>query len=391
MLFTVRAGLGHLHPLAPIAHAAEVAGHEVRFAASHSTVRAVEQVGFRCHPAGIDIGGEDLERLVPTLKGTTGNDRAALFWRYVFAEHSPKAMIPAILALASSWRPDVIVREDTEFGGCIVAECLGIPHAAVQTTAFRPHFYASIAEPLNQRRSEVGLPLDRDSAMPFRYLFLSPFPTGYLNQEVTLPATTHQLRPVPFDRSGTESLPNWLEHLPDRPTVYISLGTVSNNHPEIFHAFLDGLRDEPLNLIVTVGRDQDPGQFGSQPEHIHIEHYIPQTLLFQHCSLVVTHGGSGTVMAALTYGLPLVIVPIEADQPENAERCAALRLAGIVQPAELTPERAREVVLTVLDDPEYRIKAERMRAEIAALPGPEHGARLLERLATAKAPLLTRG
>lgn len=227
--------------------------------------------------------------------------------------------------------------------------------------------------------------------MPFRYLFLSPFPTDYLNQEVTLPATTHQLRPVPFDRSGAESLPNWFEHLPDRPTVYISLGTVSNNHPEIFHAFLHGLRDEPLNLIVTVGRDLDPAQFGSQPEHIHIEHYIPQTLLFQHCNLVVTHGGSGTVMAALTYGLPLVILPIAADQPENAERCAALGLAQIIQPAELTPERARQVVLGVLGDPKYRINAERMRAEIAALPGPEHGARLLEQLATAKAPLLTRG
>lgn len=131
VLFTVRSGLGHLHPLAPIAHAVEAAGHEVLFAASHSVVRAVEQVGFRCHSAGNDVGGKDVERLIPALKGTGGKERAALYWRYVFAEHSPRALIPALLALASSWRPDVIVRDDTEFGGCIVAECLGIPHAAV--------------------------------------------------------------------------------------------------------------------------------------------------------------------------------------------------------------------------------------------------------------------
>jgi len=45
---------------------------------------------------------------------------------------------------------------------------------------------------------------------------------------------------------------------------------------------------------------------------------------------VLTHGGSGTVMAALTHGLPMVIVPIMADQPENAERCAALGVAQVI-------------------------------------------------------------
>ena len=125
-----------------------------------------------------------------------------------------------------------------------------------------------------------------------------------------------------------------------------------------------------------------------QPAHVHIERYIPQTLLFGRCTLVITHGGSGTAMAALAHGLPLVIVPIAADQPENAERCAALGLGRVVPLVALTPERAREAVLGVLADPAHRQAAERLRAEMAALPGLEHAVDLLERLARGKQPLL---
>src|SRR5215471_5852006 len=98
---------------------------------------------------------------------------------------------------------------------------------------------------------------------------------------------------------------------------------------------------------------------------------------------------SGTLVAALSRGLPVVLVPITADQPENAKRCAALGLGRMIAPTELTPERARDAVLDVLDDPSYRRNAERLCDEIATLPGPEYAVALLERLAVAKQPLLT--
>jgi UDP:flavonoid glycosyltransferase YjiC (YdhE family) len=285
--------------------------------------------------------------------------------------------------------PDLIVRDDLEFGGCIAAELLEIPHAAIQAVAFRPHLYDLIKEPLNQRRTEAGLPPDPHLAMPFRYLFLSPFPPGYLNPAVPLPRTTHHVRPVPFDRSGDEVAPAWLSDLPDRPLVYLTLGTIFNYWTDIFRAFIEGLRDEPVTLVVTVGRNGDPGQFGPQPEHVRIERYIPQTLLFPRCDLVVTHGGSGTTMAALAHGLPLVVIPISADQPENADRCAALGVARVIQPAELSADLAREAAREVLGNGAYRLAAERMRDEIAALPGPEYAVTLLERLATERQPLIT--
>lgn len=85
--------------------------------------------------------------------------------------------------------------------------------------------------------------------------------------------------------------------------VFISLGTIMNQRTAVFDTLIRALRDLPVQLIVTVGRDQDPQQFGPQPGNVHIERYIPQTQLFPICNVVVTHGGSGTINAALTAGL----------------------------------------------------------------------------------------
>ncbi len=307
--------------------------------------------------------------------------------RAVFAGLYSRHMLPDLLALAATWPPDLIVREETEYGGCLAAGALGLPHAMVGISAVgdripRDH----LAAPLAAHRADHGLPPDPGLGMIHRYLTLAPFPPGFQDPALPSAPTIHHLRPLLGDRSGPEGLPAWVRDLPDRPVAYVGLGTRANE-PAIFRAFLAGLRDAPLTLIVTVGRDQDPADYGPQPPNVHIERYIPLSLLLPHCDLAVTSGSSGTVTAALAHGLPLVVVPLAADQPENAARCAALGLGRVVPPADLTPETARQAVLAVLGDPAYRATAERLRDEIAALPGPEHAVALLERLAIEKQPI----
>jgi UDP:flavonoid glycosyltransferase YjiC (YdhE family) len=90
-------------------------------------------------------------------------------------------------------------------------------------------------------------------------------------------------------------------------------------------------------------------------------------------------------MAALAHGLPQVIVPIAADQPENARRCEALGAGVTLEQIMVNPASARVAVWQVLDDPSYRANAERLRAEIEALPGSEETVRLLEGLVTGAA------
>jgi MGT family glycosyltransferase len=204
--------------------------------------------------------------------------------------------------------------------------------------------------------------------MLFRYLLIVPAPPSYHDTATPLPATARAIRHVDFDRSGEERLPSWVNDLGDRPVVYATMGTAFNRVANIHAAILDGLCHEPITLIVTTGRDQDPADFGPQPPHVHIERYVPQSMLFPHCDLVVTHGGSGTVMTALGHGLPMVIVPVSADQPDNARRCEQLGVAKIIPPANRTREALRNAVRDVLSDPGYRQTAERLRDEMALLP-----------------------
>jgi UDP:flavonoid glycosyltransferase YjiC (YdhE family) len=95
-----------------------------------------------------------------------------------------------------------------------------------------------------------------------------------------------------------------------------------------------------------------------------------------------------TPFARASFGLPMVIVPLGADQPDNAARCAELGASRTLDPSDLRPEVVRETVLDVLQMPSYRQAAARLRAELDGLPGPKAAVVLLERLARDREPLV---
>ena len=101
------------------------------------------------------------------------------------------------------------------------------------------------------------------------------------------------------------------------------------------------------------------------------------------CDAVVFHGGSGTMLAALAAGVPMVMLPTAADQPANAD-AVTLAGAGIA-----LPPTARDVDAVVgalgqvLNEPAYREAARGIAGEIAAMPEPAALVPALERLAAA--------
>ncbi len=143
---------------------------------------------------------------------------------------------------------------------------------------------------------------------------------------------------------------------------------------------LAGLRELPATVIVTVGRNLDPERFGPQPDNVHIERYIPQSVLLPHCDIVVNHGGSGSVIGALAHGLPLVVLPMGADQLPNAQRCEQLGVGVMLDAVRVTSRSIRLATTALLRDAYAREAAERIRDEIASLPGPEAAVPLLEQL-----------
>ncbi len=85
-------------------------------------------------------------------------------------------------------------------------------------------------------------------------------------------------------------------------------------------------------------------------------------------------------MGALEHGLPMVLIPMGADQLLNTARCRELGVARVLDAVTATPETICDAVSTVLIDTSYREEAERFRDEIARLPGSAHAVPLLEAL-----------
>lgn len=395
-LFTTMTGLGHFHPLVPPARALAAAGHEVRVASAASFRPRIEASGLSAVAAGFDrerdAGDDRYVRLQAELEALPPDGPARTLFRIhrLFGGLYAERMVPDLLAIAERWKPDLLVRESAELGGCIAAEALGLPHASVRTNTMLSADSARelAAAEMAALRSRHDLPPDPGNHMLFRYLHLAFEPPGFGDGDWPPAPTAHLLRPVPFSDSGDEALPGWVARLSGRPVVYATLGTVFNSRtPGLFEAIVAGLRDAPIELILTIGRDRDPAELGPQPENVHIERYIPQSLLLPHCDVVLTHAGFSTVAAALGHGLPVVSIPIDADQPVNAERCVALGVGVTVEPGERTPEAIRAAADEVLRDPAYRRNAERVRDEMARLPGPDHAVTLLERLATERRPI----
>ena len=98
----------------------------------------------------------------------------------------------------------------------------------------------------------------------------------------------------------------------------------------------------------------------------------------------VCHGGSGTTLAALAFGLPLLIVPQGADQHANAAACERVGCARILDLATLTSGAVADAVAALLQPsaPE-RAAAEAIADEINAMPAPAQVAADLQAFATA--------
>jgi UDP:flavonoid glycosyltransferase YjiC (YdhE family) len=393
VLLTTQPGLGHLHPMVPLAQALQQAGHEVAFACARSFCPMVQGVGFRSFPAGLDWLESEPEQTFPELQKTPLERLGMWFMSRVLGHITAQQMVPDLLDVCRSWKPDVIVRDQWEFGGCVAAERLDIPHATINVGLFMP---ASLLRPIigaqmARLRSAYDLPPDPNLDMLYRYLYLSFVPPSYQVPSHPLAPVAHSLRPVFFDRSGNEELPAWVDQLPARPTVYATLGSVYNRTPGIFQAIIEGLREEPVNLILSVGSNQDPAQFDPGLPHVHVERYIPHTLLFPHCDLIITHGGFNTIMSALSQSLPMLVCPISADHAYSAVRCVALGLGRSIRYVNLSPQAVREAIHDILQDPSYRQNAQRLREEMMSLPDLRRAVALLVKLAVEKTPQIAAG
>jgi UDP:flavonoid glycosyltransferase YjiC (YdhE family) len=132
---------------------------------------------------------------------------------------------------------------------------------------------------------------------------------------------------------------------------------------------------------VTVGPQTDPAIFGIQPPHVRIERYVPQERVLPLCDVVVSHAGSGTMLATLSHGVPQLCLPQGADQFLNAPAVVSSGAGMSLLPGEATPAAIRDAVARLLGDASFGEAARRIARSIASMPSPNDVATTLETLA----------
>jgi MGT family glycosyltransferase len=209
-------------------------------------------------------------------------------------------------------------------------------------------------------------------AMLSRGLVISPFPPSLRDPACPPPATLFPVRPTgarPHSRGGGQG-------------VYATLGTVFNvESGDLLSRVAQGLARLDMPVTLTVGPQIDPAELGRQPPQVRVERFVDQWTLLPRCRLVVSHAGSGTVVGALAHGLPMVLLPMGADQPLNAARCEALGVARVLDPVSASPDDIEGAARGVLNAPDMRTAAGAIASEINGLPDITHALTQLERLA----------
>jgi UDP:flavonoid glycosyltransferase YjiC (YdhE family) len=363
-LFVCSPGLGHLQPLLPLANAARAAGHEVSVATDAGTASASLALGFPTDIVGFDHGVE-LRQALKEEKPPRADIRIFVFTRF-FAGKALEPRLRDIEAKCLPRRPDIIVHEIAEFAAPIAAE---LAHVPLVTVGFGPLLKPDVAE----AGGIAAAPSWRARGLTppmwgglYRDLYVDPCPPALQIAEIReLPAVIKMGR----ETSRPHSRPDWLGEV-RAPLIYVTFGTVSNRDHGIFRMVLDALSMLPVEVIVTVGENNDPADFGPQPKTTRIFQFVPQDSLLPYCSAVVAHAGAGTLFGALAHGIPLLLLPQSADQFYNAGRASQAGAALSLMPEDASVQAISTTMRRLLNDLAFVTRARFVSAEMAAMPGP---------------------
>ena len=160
---------------------------------------------------------------------------------------------------------------------------------------------------------------------------------------------------------------------------------------EAYRTVLAAVAGIEARVLLTVGRHYDAAQLGTLPDNVHVEPWVDQADVFAEAEVVVCHGGSGTTFGSLAAGIPVVVVPLFADQFANGAKVTDAGAGLALETGRDSDDRPRplnrddtsritEAIETVRHHRSYRAGAERIAAEMATAPGPEA---ILGQLATA--------
>jgi UDP:flavonoid glycosyltransferase YjiC (YdhE family) len=387
VLVSTTAGTGHFGPVIPVARACLAAGHEVVVAAPRSFAAQVAGAGF-AHLPFADVPAEVMGPIFGRLPHLSFEEANAVVVTEIFGRHDAQAALPGLVEIVEQWRPDLVLREPCEFGSLVAAAAAGVPQVevAIGMTETTDRMRPLLARPLAELEAMAGLPAGAAAeAMSSAQVISSVPPMLDVVRDLGAgPAeAVHRFRDPTLTAASTSLPEAWGD--PRHPLVYVTFGSVAAGLPSFAGIYPDvvaSFAGHPVRVLLTTGSGVDPADLGALPGNLRVERWWPQPEVMPHCAAMVGHGGFGTTMAALSAGVPQVVVPLFAfDQRVNAAHVAAAGAGVDLDGGPACVPGVAEAVARLMQESSYRQAAGSVASEMAALPPVSEAVSLLERIA----------
>ncbi|MCU0259998.1 MAG: glycosyltransferase [Ilumatobacteraceae bacterium] len=355
-------GWGHAEPLIPLADLARRRGHHVTFVGQAAVVGRLATLGFDAEVVGPDTLTTAPKPLVPVDRA---NERRVM--RDHFVAEFGRYRARRLGALFDRDRPGLIVCDEVDVGSVVAAEGRGIPSVTVSVLAAGLLMSPSnVGDAWSALRTEHALGPDPTGERLGGDLAIVPHPRGLRSPLAPPPPTMRFVRPPILDElTATTGRA--------RPLVYVTVGTVFNLESGDLLDRLIGAMNivseaEDVDVVVTTGPDVDASALPRPGARVRVEAFRPQRELLSSCRAVVCHAGSGTLAASLACGVPVVLLPLGADQPDNADRCAELGVGVELDPLTATPDDIAAATREVVGAASYRSAARAVATGAAMQP-----------------------
>jgi UDP:flavonoid glycosyltransferase YjiC (YdhE family) len=341
--------LGHVLPLVPFATALRVTGHEVLVAAGdvagHVGGLPAHDLapGFRLDRHAVRVLATHPLVARRELQGRAGTRGVGLLFGAVNA-----GLLGPVEELVAQWRPDLVVHEPLACAAAVAAARHRVPAVLQDNTLVDGVALVAAtatARPMREAALRLGV-----TTVPAPALRLVTAPPSLVGRQPGRP-----LRPVPY--AGDGPVPAGLERRGELPRLLVSHSTVPGPGGNTLRPVLAAVAGLDADVVVLRAPE------GPMPANVRPVGWVPLPALLPHADAIVHHGGAGTVLAALAFGVPQLVIPGPGDRRHNGELVAR-------PGAGLTGAPLRSTITRLLADDGLRSAAAEVRAEIAAMPDP---------------------
>lgn len=295
--------------------------------------------------------------------------------------------VPQCLELArpiiAEYRPDVMVCDALNFAAHIAAQNEGIPYVGVDTNLFTlgagpvdsrfnrtiPRIFPARDEMFARHGAQSEFGFVEAIAPRRNIVFTTP---GFVGDRTTIPPNTLLVGPsLPVE--SLDLSPGFpLEQIAnDRPLVYMSLGTLFWRHrPALFGIVAQAASDLGVELVISAADFAHSPEARSFGKNVRVFAFVPQMELLKRASVFVTHGGANSIMEGLCFGVPMLVTPVDFDQPVNGYYVQKSGAGLSIDADRLTVESCRAALADMIrSESPYRDAARRVQADYRSHDG----------------------